>query len=506
MDKIVILDYGSQYNEILLTKLRELGVYSLIVPKSTTAEKIKELKDVKGVILSGGPNVIGEEIEKTPNEKLFDEEILNLNVPILGICYGMELLAHYYGAKVDSIKDREFDKHVIRLSNNCPLFFNLRDEIVVYITKSDRISEIPNGVSVVAESSSLGPVAFTKDYTYGVMRHPELDASEEGKELLSNFIDICACKKERSLDNFLENKISEIKEEVKDEKVILGLSGGVDSAVAALILHRAIGDNLTCLFVENGLHRVNEASVILNRFKEKSNIKVNVADEGELFLNRLKGVIDPEKKRKVIVDTFVEVFKKYAEKLGNFTYLGQGTLYTDIKESKWGGKAKVISGDAKDIGFKIIEPIKELTKAEVRELAKKLGLDESFIKRQPFPFPGLAIRIIGEVTLLKLEILRESNEILSQEIRRFHLENELYQYFCVLTNIDSTGVEGNNKIYYHTIALRAVTSNNGINADFYKFDMNFLERVSRRIVNEVRGVNRVVYDITAKPPSTIEYQ
>ena len=506
MDKIVILDYGSQYNEILLAKLRELGVYSLIVPKATTASKIKELKDVKGIILSGGPNVIGEELENSKDSKLFDEEILNLNVPVLGICYGMELLAHHFGAKVTSVKDREFDKHVIRLSNACPLFFNLRDEIVVYITKSDRINDISAPVQVVAESSSLGAVAFAKDYIYGVMWHPEVDASEEGKELLSNFIDICGCKKEWSLDNFLKNKIEEIREEVKDEKVILGLSGGIDSTVAALILHEAIGDNLTCLFVETGLHRVNEASVILNRFKEKTNIKLDVADEGELFLNRLKGVVDPEEKRKVIVDTFVEVFKKYANRLGNFKYLGQGTLYTDVKESKWGGKSKVISGTADDIGFEIIEPIKELTKAEVRGLARKLGLDEAFIKRQPFPFPGLAIRVIGEVTLLKLEILREANEILSQEVRKNHLETELYQYFCVLTNIDSTGVEGNNKIYYHTIAIRAVTSNNGINADFYKFDMNFLERVSRRIVNEVRGVNRVVYDITAKPPSTIEYQ
>ena len=500
MDKIVILDYGSQYNELLLRKLRDNGVYSLLLPKNTSKERIEELHHVKGIILSGGPNVISDD-----DKELFDERLLELNIPILGICYGMEVLARHYGAKIESIKDRQYDKHVVRINTNCPLFLDVPEETVVYMSKNDKVIGLSD-VEEIAESASSGLVGFSKGYVFGLLFHPEIDSTEYGVKILQNFIKLCGCNGHWTIDSFIENKIKGLKKEIGDKKVILGLSGGVDSAVAALLLHEAIGDNLTCLFVETGLHRYNEYNVIIKRFEEHFKIKVHVADEGELFLGRLKGVVDPEEKRKVISSTFVEVFKKAASKLGHFDFLGQGTLYSDIRESKWGGKSKVIKDLPPDIGFKIIEPIKQLTKDEVRSVGRKLGLDESFITRQPFPFPGLAIRIIGEVTLIKLEILREANEILSQEIRKAHLEKDIYQYFCVLTNIDSVGVEGNNKIYYHTIAIRAVKSINGINADFYHFDINFLERVSRRIVNEVAGVNRVVYDITTKPPSTIEYQ
>lgn len=499
MDKIVILDYGSKHNELLLEKLRDNGVYSLLLKKNTSKEEIEELHHVKGIILSGGPRVLSEENDH------FDERLLELNIPILGICYGMELLASYYGAKIEAIKDREYDKHVVRVDKSCPLFFNCAEESVVYMSKNDRVLDLKN-VKEIAESSSSGLVGFNKGLTFGLLFHPEYAATEFGDQMLNNFIDICDAKREWSIDNFLENKIKGMKKVIGDEKVILGLSGGLDSAVAALLLKEAIGDNLTCVFVETGLHRYNEYGVIVDRFKNHFNLKVEVVDEAELFINRLKGTVDPEKKRQIISSTFIEVFKKEAERLGGFKYLGQGTLYTDIKESKWGQKSKVIQGDPKDIGFEIVEPLKQLTKDEVRQLGRKLGLDESFIKRQPFPFPGLAIRIIGEVTLEKLEILREANEILSNEVRKAKINEEMYQYFCVLTNIDSTGVEGNNKIYYHTIAIRAVTSHDGINADFYHFDMDMLERISRRIVNEVKGVNRVVYDITTKPPSTIEYQ
>ena len=417
----------------------------------------------------------------------------------------MEALAKHYGAKIQSIKDREYDKHVVRINTNCPLFLDIPEETVVYMSKNDHVDSL-EGVEMIAESASSGLVGFSKGYTFGLLFHPEVAATEFGEKILQNFIKICGCNGHWTIDSFIENKIKGLKKEIGDKKVILGLSGGVDSAVAALLLHRAIGDNLTCLFVETGLHRYNEYNVIIKRFEEHFNIKVHIADEGELFLGRLKGIVDPEEKRRIISNTFVEVFKKATEKLGHFDFLGQGTLYTDIRESKWGGKSKVIKDLPEDIGFKIIEPIRQLTKDEVRSVGRRLGLDESFIKRQPFPFPGLAIRIIGEVTLIKLEVLREANEILSQEIRRAGINDEMYQYFCVLTNIDSVGVEGNNKIYYHTIAIRCVTSLNGINADFYHFNMDLLGRISRRIVNEVAGVNRVVYDITTKPPSTIEYQ
>lgn len=502
MDKIVILDYGSQYNEILLRKIRENGVYSLLLPKGTTKEEIEDLHHVKGIILSGGPDVI----DQSQQKEVFDERLLELNIPILGICYGMEALANHFGAKIESIRDREYDKHVIRVNKNCPLFLDVPEEIVAYMTKNDRVSGGLEGFTQIAESGSSGMVGFAKDYVFGLLFHPEVAATDYGDVMIRNFVNLCDCEGNWDLDAFIDNKIKGIKKVVGDERVILGLSGGVDSAVAALLFHRAIGDNLTCVFVETGLHRYNEYNVILGRFEKNFDIKVNVCDEGELFLSRLKGIVDPEKKRQVISKTFIEVFKKEAEKLGHFKFLGQGTLYTDIRESKWGGKSKVIRGLPEDIGFEIIEPLKQLTKEEVRIVGRKLGLDEEIINRQPFPFPGLAIRIIGEVTLVKLEILREANEILSNEIRKAGLNREIYQYFCVLTNIDSVGVEQNEKIYYHTVAIRAVTSQDGINADFYHFDIDFLDRVATRIVNEVRGVNRVVYDITRKPPSTIEYQ
>lgn len=499
MDKIVVLDYGSHYNEFLIKKLRDNGVYSLLLPKTTSKEKIEDLHHVKGIILSGGPNVIGEKKE----DQLFDERLLELGIPILGICYGMEALATYLGAKVESIKKREYGKHVVRVNNSDPLFKDVPEETVVYMSKNDKIHEL-NGVEELAESSSSGLVGFKKDNIYGVLFHPEVGATEFGETILKNFISLCGCNGHWTLERYVENTIEDIQRKVGNERVLLGLSGGVDSAVAAILLHKAIGNNLTCLFVETGLHRKLENEEVSSLFN-KLGIKVEIADEGELFLSRLKGVIEADKKREVISNTFVEIFKKYSEKLGGFKFLSQGTIYSDIKESRW-GKKKVLTVDKEVSGFELIEPIKQLTKREVRQVGEYFGLDELFITRQPFPLPGLAIRIIGEVTLMKLEILREANLILSSEIEKEGLDKEMYQYFCVLTNIDSVGVEGNNRIYYHTIAIRCVTSGSGVTADFYHFNMDFLEKVSRRIVTEVAGVNRVVYDITTKPPATIEYQ
>jgi len=326
--------------------------------------------------------------------------------------------------------------------------------------------------------------------------------------MLRNFIQICGCNGHWTLERFVDNQVEQIKERVGNEKVLLGLSGGVDSAVASLLIKKAIGEQLTCIFIETGLHRYKEHDHILDRLENDLGLKLHIVDEAELFLSRLKGIVDPDKKRKVISDTFVEILEREAKKLGGFKFYGQGTLYTDIKESKWGKRNKVVHKDtAKTLGnFEVLEPLKQLNKDEVVQVGRYLGLSEVFFKIQPFPFPGLSIRVIGEVTLMKLEILREADRILHEEVKRAGVRKYLYQYFCVLTNIDSTGVEGDNKIYYHTIAIRAVTSENGINADFFHFDIEVLARISRRIVNEVKGVNRVVYDITTKPPSTIEYQ
>lgn len=498
MDTIVIIDYGNSNNEALLRKLRDADCYSLLLPSEVAHEKMKEIKDLKGIILSGGERGINQ------NNDLFDEDLLTYNVPILGISYGMEILGRYLGAKVSYVEDREYSNHVIRVGTYSPLFKNCNDELVVYIPHTFKLDNLR--AEEIALSDSLGVVGFKKYNLYGLEFLPESPRCENGWEILNNFIDICSCHRDFTLDNFINQKIESIKKEVGNEKVLLGLSGGLDSAVCALLLKEAIGENLKCLFVETGLHRKMEHDHIVSRFKELG-IEVTLVDEGELFVERLKGVIDPDKKREVISKTFVEVMNREAKKMGNIKFYGQGTLYTDIKESKWSNKNKVIKKSSNVLNDLIIlEPLKELTKEEVKIVGKYLGLSDVFYKIQPFPFYGLALRIIGEVTLMKLEIIRETDRILHDEVKKAGIRKDLYQYFTVLTNIDSVGVTKDNKVYYHTIAIRAVTSMDGINAKFYHFDMDLLEKVSRRIVQEVKGVNRVVYDITSKPPSTIEYQ
>lgn len=498
MDTIVIIDYGNSHNEALLRKLRDADCYSVLLPSISVKEKLKTIESLKGIILCGG------ERDANQKDENFDEELLKLNVPILGIEYGMDILARYLGAEIEIVKDRSYSKHVIRVDNACPLFYKVNEETVVYMSSTFKVKNL--NAKEIASSDSLDLVGFNKYNLYGITFNPENNSTECGWQILNNFIDICKCERSFTLENFVNLKIKEIREKVGKEKVLLGLSGGLDSAVCALLLKEAIGDQLTCVFVETGLHRKLEHDHIVSRFK-KLDIDVILIDEGELFLSRLKGVIDPDKKREIISKTFIEVLRKESKRYGNFKFYGQGTLYTDIKESRWGNKNKVIKESSSLLkDFKILEPLKELTREEVRYVGKYLGLSEVFFKIQPFPFQGLALRIVGEVTLMKIEMLRDADRILHEEVKKAGIRNDLYQYFCVLTNIESLGVINNNKIYYHTIAIRAITSLDGINAEFYHMDMNVLERISQRIVHEVKGVNRVVYDVTSKPPSTIEYQ
>lgn len=509
MDKILVFDYGSQYNELIVRRVRDLGVYSFIVSYDYDLDKLNK-DEIKGIILSGGPSCVNDLNSPKLNPKIFE-----FNVPILGICYGMQLLAKYFGGEVKSNIFKEFGNTKIILNNDCSLFFGINNEVSVFMSHSDSVINLPNGFNILASSLDNKIEAFSNESSniYGVQFHIEVNDTPTGKNIFSNFLfRICKVFKNWSMKNFIEEKIKEIKEFTKNEKVILGISGGVDSTVAALLIYKAIGNNLYPLFINHGLLRLNEEKDCLDRFKNKFNIKVHYVDKSKLFLNALKRVTNPEKKRKIIGKLFVDVFKEEAIKLNDVTILAQGTLYTDIVESGKGGNSKVIKshhnvgGLPKELGFKLLEPLKDLYKDEVRELGKLLGLDKSFIIRQPFPGPGLAIRIIGNITKKKIEILRKADFILNEEIKKANLDDKIWQYFAALTNLKSVGVMGDNRTYFYAIAIRAVSSIDGMTAKAYPIPYEVIEKISSRIVNEVPYVNRVLYDITSKPPSTIEFE
>ncbi|WHY90954.1 glutamine-hydrolyzing GMP synthase [Neobacillus cucumis] len=507
-DFIIVLDFGSQYNQLIARRIRDFGVYSELHPHTITAEEIKKMNP-KGIIFSGGPNSIYE-------DKAFhcDPAIFDLGLPVFGICYGMQLMAHHFGGKVERADYREYGKAVLKIENVSQLYNGLPDKQVVWMSHGDLVTRLPVNFVTDATSDSCPIAAMSNEDRkfYGVQFHPEVLHSEYGNDLLKNFVfDVCKCTDGWNMENFIEGELEKIRETVGDKKVICALSGGVDSSVAAVLIHKAIGDQLTCIFVDHGLLRKGEAESVMKTFSEGFQMNVIKVDAKERFLNKLEGVCDPEQKRKIIGNEFIYVFDDEAEKLEGIDFLAQGTLYTDIIESGTLTAQTIkshhnVGGLPKEMKFKLIEPLNTLFKDEVRELGSKLGIPDEVVWRQPFPGPGLGIRVLGEVTEEKLGIVRESDAILREEIRNARLDRDIWQYFTVLPDIRSVGVMGDERTYDYTVGIRGVTSIDGMTADWARIPWEILEKISVRIVNEVKHVNRIVYDVTSKPPATIEWE
>lgn len=507
-EKIVVLDFGSQYNQLITRRIREFGVFSELHAHTTTAEEIKAM-NATGIIFSGGPNsVYGEEAFH------IDPAIFDLGLPILGICYGMQLMAHQFGGKVESSDKREYGKADISLTADSTLFGDLPTNQVVWMSHGDHVTVAPEGftVNVTSPSCKIAGMVNEERKMYAVQFHPEVQHSVHGNDLLRNFVfEICGAKGDWSMQNFIDIEIAKIRETVGDKKVLCALSGGVDSSVVAVLIHKAIGDQLTCIFVDHGLLRKGEADQVMETLSDGFNLNIIKVDAQRRFLDKLAGVSDPEKKRKIIGNEFIYVFDDEASKLEGIDYLAQGTLYTDIIESGTATAQTIkshhnVGGLPEDMEFELIEPLAALFKDEVRALGTEMGMPDHIVWRQPFPGPGLGIRVLGEITDEKLEIVRESDAILREEIANHGLERDIWQYFTVLPNIQSVGVMGDQRTYDHTVGIRAVTSIDGMTSDWARIPWEVLEVISRRIVNEVPHVNRIVYDITSKPPATIEWE
>lgn len=507
-EMIVVLDFGGQYNQLIARRIRDLGVYSELHPHTTTAEEIKKMNP-KGIIFSGGPNSVYAEGSPACDEAIFD-----LGIPVLGICYGMQLMSHHFGGKVERASHREYGKAQITVTNTNKLYENLPEQQVVWMSHSDLVVAPPEGFVTDATSLSC-PVAAMSDVSrqlYGVQFHPEVRHSEYGIEFLDNFVkSVCGCEGNWTMENWIEDEVQKIREVVGEKKVICAMSGGVDSSVVAVLVHKAIGDQLTCIFVDHGLLRKDEADQVMKTFSEGFNINIIKVDAKERFLSKLEGVSDPEKKRKIIGNEFIYVFDEEASNLQGIEFLAQGTLYTDIVESGTATAQTIkshhnVGGLPEDMQFKLIEPLNTLFKDEVRKVGTELGIPEHIVWRQPFPGPGLGIRVLGAITEEKLEIVRESDAILREEILNAGLDRDVWQYFTVLPDIRSVGVMGDARTYDYTIGIRAVTSIDGMTSDWARIPFDVLEKISTRIVNEVDHINRVVYDITSKPPATIEWE
>lgn len=514
---IAILDFGSQYSELIARRIRETQVYSEVLSYRTSVEQLRQLNP-KGIILSGGPNSV-----YATYAPACDPEIWNLGIPILGVCYGMQLMVQQLGGQVEAANTAEYGKASLWIDDPTDLLTNVEDETTMWMSHGDSVTALPPGFKVLAHTANTphAAIAHHDRQLYGVQFHPEVVHSQGGQALIRNFVyHICECEPSWTTEAFVEEAIREVRAKVGDKRVLLALSGGVDSSTLAFLLHRAIGDNLTCMFIDQGFMRKLEPERLVKLFREQFHIPVEYVMARDRFLERLQGVTDPEEKRKHIGHEFIRVFEEESKRLGPFDYLAQGTLYPDVIESAdtnvdpgTGERVAVkikshhnVGGLPKDLRFKLVEPLRKLFKDEVRKVGRSLGLPEEIVNRHPFPGPGLAIRIIGEVTTERLNILRDADLIVRQEINRSGAYREFWQAFAVLLPVRSVGVMGDQRTYAYPIILRFVSSEDGMTADWSRAPYDLLETISNRIVNEVKGVNRVAYDITSKPPGTIEWE
>lgn len=507
-DEVIVVDFGAQYSQLIARRIRECRVYCEILPHSTSADTLAARKPA-GIVLSGGPSSVYEDGAPQLDRRVFD-----LGIPVLGICYGMQLMGHTLGGRVGPGTKREYGRTDLEILDGSELFSGLGSKIVAWMSHGDSVKEAPDGFIAIARTANtpIAAMANTERKLYGVQFHPEVAHTEQGKRILENFLyKVCGCAGSWTMSSFIEEATESIRRQVGNERVVCGLSGGVDSACVAALVHRAVGDQLTCIFVNNGLLRKGEPEMVQKTFRDTFKISLVYVDAEDRFLAKLAGATDPEVKRNIIGEEFVRIFEEEAAKLGEVRFLAQGTIYPDVIESGTHTAARIkshhnVGGLPEDMKFELVEPLRALFKDEVRLVCEELGLPEEITWRHPFPGPGLGVRVIGEVTKPRLEVLREADAIAVEEIRKAGLYRDLWQAFTILLPVECVGVMGDQRTYANPIVLRAVTSEDAMTADWAKLPYDLLGRISNRIINEVKGVNRVLYDISSKPPATIEWE